>query len=301
MMNMAHTSERVSVEDGTQLRLEVFARTDAPGAPVVLCMPAMGVKARYYEAFAKELHREGLHAVTCDLRGHGASTVRASRGTNFGYAEMVERDWRAAVRQVRQRFPDSPLFLLGHSLGGQLSALYTGLAGEDVQGLVLVASCSVYYRGYGTWAGPPVLLFTQFAGLLASAWGYFPGHQLGFGGREARGVMRDWARQARTGRYAPTGSAHDFEALLSRIEHPVLAITVERDAYAPPAAVDNLCAKMPRARLTRWLYTQAEAGARLDHFRWARHGAPMARRIREWVDAALTPRCQTTETPTGSG
>jgi hypothetical protein len=36
--------------------------------------------------------------------------------------------------------------------------------------------------------------------------------------------------------------------------------------------------------VTRVRYTAAEAGAPVDHFSWAKSGAPLAARVRAWLD-----------------
>ncbi len=268
--------------DGTHSALTVFW-VDA-AAPVAICMPAMGVRAAFYEPLALNLCRNGLNAVTADLRGLGASSVRVGRGTDFGYHDMLTHDWPAVVAAVQDRFPGNPTFLLGHSLGGQLNVLYTSLHPEKVEGLVLVASCSVCYRGwrfpgnYGIWLG------TQAALALAVLLGYFPGRRIGFGGTAARTVIRDWARNARTGRYDLTNSPHDFEARLASLGRPVLAVSIAGDGFAPPRAVDNLCRKFPDAPLTRWHVQPGELETEgLDHFGWVQHSGPIADRVAAWV------------------
>src|SRR4051812_27442258 len=82
----------VAVPDGTTFRLIHARNHGGADQPVILCIPAMGVNARYYEPLLKALHAAGLHAATFDLRGNGESTVRASRSTDFGYHEILTRD-----------------------------------------------------------------------------------------------------------------------------------------------------------------------------------------------------------------
>jgi predicted alpha/beta hydrolase len=95
--------------------------------------------------------------------------------------------------------------------------------------------------------------------------------------------MRDWAYTARTGRFpALNGAADgrvDTEAAVRAVTTPVLAVNVENDGYTPPEVLDHLCAKLVSAPVRRESYTVAEAGAPLDHFRWARAGEPLARRV----------------------
>ncbi len=281
-MMPAISTQPIRMGDGTQSAITVFACDAA--APVIICTPAMGVRAAFYEPLALNLCARGLNAVTVDLRGLGASSVKVGRGTDFGYHEILSHDWPAVVDATGRLFPDTRIFLMGHSLGGQLNVLYASLNPSRIAGLVLVASCSVFYQGWRFPANYGIWLGTQSARALAAVLGYFPGRRIGFGGTAARTVIRDWARNARTGRYALTGSTHDFEARLKSLRRPVMAISIAGDGFAPPRALDNLCRKSPEAPLTRWHVQPGELVTEgLDHFGWVRHSGPIAARIVAWV------------------
>nr|WP_222109155.1 alpha/beta fold hydrolase [Streptomyces cupreus] len=259
-----------------------------PTVPVVLVVPAMGTAARFYRSFARALYSTGLSVVLGDLRGQGERAPNGSRAPAFGYAELVA-DLAAASTAVRELAPQAPLVLLGHSLGGQLALLQAAHSATGHErppdAVVLIAAGSVWYGSYGMLCGAGVLIGSQSAALLATALGHWPGDRLGFGGRQPARVMRDWARQARTGRYRlGRHPGTRTEELLRRLRLPVLAVGVEGDRLAPPAAVDHLCGKLPSARVDRWHYTSAEVdGSRLDHFRWARHGTDLARYVAAWT------------------
>ena len=273
----------ITAADGASSRITVFTADHAPGAPVLVCMPAMGTAARFYEPLAEPIVREGWRFVTADLRGVGLSAVRVKRGVGFGYREMVESDWPAVVQKARALFPGAPVYLLGHSLGGQLSCLYLAANPEAVAGLILVAAPSVHWRGWDAPLSAGVLAGTQTACAVAKVLGHFPGRKLGFGGTESRGVIRDWARQARTGRYEPRGTSIDYERLLAELEAPVLAFSFEDDLLSPPRAVGNLLAKMRRARITH--VTLADDA--LGHFRWVRKPDALVEKIREWLPSDI--------------
>lgn len=269
--------------DGAASAITVVTAGEAPSAPVLVCMPALGVPAKYYEPLAGPFLQEGWRFVTADLRGNGLSALRVGHGVDFGYREMVVFDWPAVTDAVRKRFPTAPLCLLGHSLGGQLSALYLAANPGAAAGLVLVAAPSVHWRGWGMPLGLVVLAGTQAACATAGVLGYFPGRKLGFGGTEARGVICDWARQARTGRYEPAGSAVDYEGLLGSLQVPVLAVSFEGDFLSPERAVENLLAKMPVADIER-IRLEGEG---LDHFGWVKNAAPVIEAVRGWMGRAI--------------
>lgn len=256
-----------------------------PDTPLILVAPAMGVKAAYYRPLAEAFASKGCLAATMDLRGQGLSGFRASRKRDYGYLEMIQYDWPAAIRALRQQYPVNPLFLLGHSLGGQLSALYLASHRQELSGLILVASASVYHKYYDR---PfKLLIQTQVAWGLAELLGYFPGHRVGFAGREARLEIRDWARIARTGRFDLRRRRHRTkgDAQLGQVQLPVLAVSFADDALAPEAAVRGLCAKLGKAALTHWHFEPATLGAtQLGHFRWAKAPQPLVERLCRWLD-----------------
>ncbi|KDN87062.1 alpha/beta fold hydrolase [Kitasatospora cheerisanensis] len=275
-------SVRIPVSGAEALAAAVTAPDGEPAAVLVL-WPALGVPAGYYAPFCAELAARGVAVVAVDLRGQGESGPRPSRRSTHGYHVLASRDFPAVTAAVRERFGTGvPLFLLGHSIGGQAAVLAAAREPKAVDGLVLVASGSVDFRGFpgvGRWR---VLASSQALALIATLWGYWPGHRLGFGGRQPARLMRDWARLGRTGRFAPAGADLDYEQALAALELPVLAVSLPGDRLAPPGAVDRLVAKLPAASVDRHHHTPAD-GESADHVRWARSGGGIAELIAGWL------------------
>ncbi|MEU7283616.1 alpha/beta fold hydrolase [Streptomyces sp. NPDC045431] len=278
----------ITAPDGARLTVRVRARDDDAGAPVIVLLPAMGTPARNYLPLVRALHRRGMTVVTTDLRGQGESVPVPARGVRFGYRDIVEHDIGAVLDVVDAAYPTAPRLLLGHSLGGQLGLVHCGLfQPARLDGVVLVASGSAWYRALGR-DGARWLVRSQLSALGAGILGYWPGERFGFGGRETARLMRDWARQMRTGRYTVPGARVDYERALRAVTLPVLAVDVENDTMAPPTAVDHLCAKMPAARVERLHYACADAGGRpLDHFRWIRHHGGLVEHIGAWAERVV--------------
>ena len=276
----------VPIADGTRLVAELFEPRAGSEAPIVVCFPAMGIRASYYRPLAEALCRQGLRAVTVDLRGNGSSSVRASRSCDFGYREIVELDIPAVLTAVRREVTGD-LLVLGHSLGGQLACLAVAADPRQVTGVVLVASCSVYYRGWSFPRNLRLLAFFHTANLSAQLFGFFPGYLVRFGDREARRLVRDWSRQGRTGRYRVAGSRLDYEALLSTLDLPILALSFTDDTYSPRRAVEHLLGKMPAATATHLHLPPEDLGNReVGHFGWVRHAERLTPRILQWLGSA---------------
>ncbi|MDG4780281.1 alpha/beta fold hydrolase [Micromonospora sp. WMMD961] len=273
--------------DGGRLGVQVHPEpTGTTDAPVVVIWPAMGVRARYYRPFAAELRAAGLAVVVADLRGTGTSTPAPSRADRYGYRELAG-DVDAVLAALKPRLDGRRRLLVGHSLGGQAALLHLALHGDDgVDGLALIAVGIPYWRSYPGRRGLGVLPYTQGIAATAALLRVWPGW--GFGGRQARGVIRDWAHTARTGRF-PRLDGTDTEAAVRAVRTPVLAVSVDDDQFTPHETMDHLCAKLTGASVMRERYTVERAGAPLDHFSWVRAGAPLARRIAEFVDD-LPPR-----------
>lgn len=249
----------------------------------------MGVRGSYYAGLAQGLSNAGLHAITSDLRGIGSSSVRASPSHDFGYKEMLSLDLPALIAQVRVCFPESKVLLLGHSLGGQLCALYLSEHPEAAEGLILIATCNVHYKGWSPFMRWRVLGTALSLRSLGALMGYVPARRLGFAGNEARTVIIDWSNNCKNGRYVVKHSRHDYDLSLQQMAKPILSISFEADRLAPPRAVANLLSKLPRCSVTAKCFSSNHPGLEnAGHFDWAKRPETVTETISSWVqDASL--------------
>lgn len=100
-------------KDGTEL----FGRhwvVEKPKAVMAL-VHGFGEHCGRYEHMASYLNEQNIAVVAADMRGHGKSVGK--RGVVSAYDNFRE-DLDALLIQTRSLYPDTPLTLYGHSMGG---------------------------------------------------------------------------------------------------------------------------------------------------------------------------------------
>ncbi|MBF6225027.1 alpha/beta fold hydrolase [Nocardia abscessus] len=251
---------------------------DAP-RPVLVIVPGLGVPAGYYELFASTLAKRGFDVAIGEMRGNGDSRPKPSSSSTFGYHELVSVDFPAIFEVVREQFPDSTPYLLGHSMGGQLGVMYAARIRGRLGGLILIASGTPYYRGYRGLSSPGMLVGTAAMSLTANLAGFWPGDRVTMGfGRQSKVLISDWARLARTGRFVPVGADIDYEERIARLRLPVLSITMTGDDLTPPSSAEHLLEKLPNAEVTRWRQPEP-----LGHNGWIRQCGSTVDQIEKWL------------------
>ncbi len=280
-------TKSIHYQDGSSNQASIFPARKAAKA-IIVCLPAMGVRASYYNDSALALSAYDFHVITIDWRGHGQSSLRAGRTTDFGYEELVN-DLKELLECTENWFSVMPVYVVGHSLGGQIASLCAARYPGVIQGLVLIASCSVYYQGWegrGAWR---VWLAAKLFHPLSKVVGYFPGNMIGFGGREARKVMHDWCYNGLYGKYRLAGSPFDYEAALKKMAAPSLAISIPGDELAPVKATENLVGKFApipntaigRSHLT--LDNNPNNARPYNHFNWVKQPQEIIQHIVAWI------------------
>jgi alpha-beta hydrolase superfamily lysophospholipase len=108
---------------------------ESPRAAVVL-IHGMGGHAGLLGNVIDHLVRQELAVFTWDLRGHGLSS--GQRGFILDWAEF-RSDLDTILQFVHIQLPDSPRFLVGHSLGSIIALDYVLHAPDAVQGVVAIS------------------------------------------------------------------------------------------------------------------------------------------------------------------
>jgi alpha-beta hydrolase superfamily lysophospholipase len=104
----------------------------------------LGENAHYYREFSETAAQAGFSVYIHEARGHGRtagdvnSPDYADKGGDAGKDGFVamREDLHTLTRHIRERHPQIPVFLLGHSMGALVAALYASQYGSDISGLI---------------------------------------------------------------------------------------------------------------------------------------------------------------------
>ena len=105
----------------------------APGALVVLTH-GFGEHCGRYDGLARALNASNVSLFAYDLRGHGRSG--GPRGSLPAYDALLD-DLGRVVAAAQQEHPDLPLFLFGHSMGGNIVLNYALRRPAGIRGVLV--------------------------------------------------------------------------------------------------------------------------------------------------------------------
>ncbi len=94
---------------------------DGPSRAVLFVVHGLGEHSGRYAELISNFTDHGIAVFIFDLRGHGLSTGK--RGHAASIDQFVE-DAGYALMQCRNEFLDHPIFMFGHSMGGQIVATF---------------------------------------------------------------------------------------------------------------------------------------------------------------------------------
>lgn len=132
---MKHSEFEFKTFDGLSLFGQSWQPEDRPRA-VVCLVHGIGEHSGRYVHVADSLIQSGYALISFDLRGHGKS--EGPRGHIPSY-EAIMQDISSLLEVSNKKFPQSPFFLYGHSLGGNLVLNYVLRRQSHLKGVIATA------------------------------------------------------------------------------------------------------------------------------------------------------------------
>lgn len=132
----------LKMDDGAELFLRSWEQAAHPQG-VSLIAHGMAEHGGRYGRFAQFLNERGFICAAGDHRGHGKTGEKAGLMGFFAEQDGFDRvvdDLHAIYHLFREKYPELPIFFLGHSMGSFLVRRYLQKYGATLQGAVLMGS-----------------------------------------------------------------------------------------------------------------------------------------------------------------
>lgn len=138
---MHHEAFWLTANDTSQLYVNHWSSAGQPRA-IVMITHGMAEHSQRYARFAQDLARQGVSVFALDQRGHGQTAQQGTLGY-FSQAQgwdLVVNDLCCLNHYIRVRYPHTPIFLLGHSMGSYIAIAYLMQHSCSMQGAILSGS-----------------------------------------------------------------------------------------------------------------------------------------------------------------
>ena len=250
--------QKVLMEDDFPLSVTSFPA----GSTHLLISSALATAQAFYHPTARYFQERGYSVHTFDYRGIGGSRSGSLKGFTATMADWALRDQQGVMKWIHREHSPQRFFMLGHSLGGKLAGLTSGV---KVDAMVAVCTLSGYWRLQPDWEPYKVLFHTAVTFPVTCALlGYMPWSRFAKGCDLPRAAALQWAGWCRRPDYLfsdPTLPHHRYREFAA----PVLACSVADDPWSTPRAVKALMSRYPKVEY-RSLVPQDFGLTKLGHF-----------------------------------
>ena len=225
-------------------------REDAPEA-VVLALHGLNDYSRGMRFAAERFAEGGLTTYAYDHRGFGDT---ADAGTWPGGQALID-DAATVVELLAERYPDTPIYLMGHSMGGAIAMiLVTEQSPEAIAGTALLApavwgrEAMPWYQRTGLWLSSRLT-----PGLRLS------GEDLGVDPTDNPEVLKEWREdpliQREVSARALAGVTDLMDRALeasTRLESRALILYGEQDEVIPAGPTCLMLHRLPQRPPGQW-------------------------------------------------
>ncbi|MDX3773035.1 alpha/beta fold hydrolase [Chromatiaceae bacterium AAb-1] len=256
--------------DGQQLAAILYPAT-VPVTGNLVIAGATGVPQGFYRRFAEYARSRGFTTLTFDYRGIGLSAPRTLKGFQASFLDWAQQDLATAVNTMSN--PDVPLFITGHSFGGQALGLLPNH--RQVSGLYAFGTGA----GWHGWMPAPeryrIWLFWNLVLPPLVRWkGYLPSKMIGIGEDLPLQVYQQWRRWCKFPHYFFDDPAmRPVTEYYEQITTPIIAATAVDDSWALPASRDAFFAGYRNAPVQKRDISRQEAQGEIGHMGYFRPDA----------------------------
>ena len=263
MEKKSHNHEDILIpaRDGYTLAATYYKADNGENRLVVISS-ATAVPRQFYREYAEHLAQEGFSVLTYDYRGINDSKPKKLRGFRARMRDWALQDMAGIIDWAKSEIKPDQLYLIGHSVGGQVAGMLDNVA--DIDGMVTFSAQSGHWRHQGG-AQKLAVFFHSYVTLplAAAVMGYMPWSWLGAEDLPGK-VAKEWAGWCRDRNYLLGDDSLPLERY-SKFSAPVLAYSFSDDNWGTAKAVDAMMRAYPN-RERRHVQPKDAGLKKLGHF-----------------------------------
>jgi alpha-beta hydrolase superfamily lysophospholipase len=280
-------SERVATEigtdtfrgpDGTLFPMRRWLPDGKPRA-VIVGLHGFGDYSVAFRTPAAYWASQGIATYAYDQRGFGGTP----HVFHWAGTDTMADDAKAVVAALRKRYPSTPIYLLGESMGGAVAIVAgSGQHPANVDGLILVSPAIWEHNFMGSLERSALWL----AGLAAPGWWLEPPRGLGIHPSDNIDMLRAMARDSLIQGGARVDTTAGLMDLMDRalddephVKLPMLALFGAHEEVLPHAAVSSFLAHLPTGNAHVAIYPHGYHMLLRDL-----HGEVVAKDIVSWIE-----------------
>ncbi len=237
-------ADRLVAADGTGLALRSWLPAEGAPRAVVVAVHGINDYGNFIALAAAYLAHRRIATYAYDQRGFGETPAR---GMWPGIKALVD-DLRAMTARLRARHPETPLYLLGASMGGSvIMVAMTGAAAPAVDGLIL--------SGPAVWGRATMPFYQRWALAVAAhtvPWLTVTGRGLNILASDNIEMLRNLGRDPLVIKETRIDTIHGLVNLMDaafdaapRLQAPALILYGENDEVIPKEPTEQMIARLP--------------------------------------------------------
>jgi predicted alpha/beta hydrolase len=208
-----------------------------------------------YTEFAEYVSNNNINVITYNYSDTDVPENKL-KTSKTSIQEWATCDMNTIIDSIVDMNSEAKIFVLGHSLGGQIIGLTENCAKLD--GIILVAAQTGYWK---FWPFPlniiNYLTWYLYVPMLLKTYGFFPKGKDKNLSHMPKRATTDWMKWCQSPNYLFENISLS-EQYYNTIKCPLLSISFGDDLYATKQAVDWLTSKYQNVKLNRIHYTSKE-------------------------------------------
>ena len=144
------------------LKLSIVEYVPKKPKAIIQIAHGMSEHKERYEEIMSFLCDNGFLCVANDQRGHGKS-IKDEKDLGYFYdptGEYIVEDFHQITNYIKDKYPNLPVYLLGHSMGSLIIRKYIKKYDKDVEKLIVCGSPSENnYTGFGIFLTKLIMIF----------------------------------------------------------------------------------------------------------------------------------------------